>query len=307
MRPARDAGLEARVPGDTRDRQMANLPQILNGLSEIASDYDALVCDVWGVLHNGKSAYAGAVEALRRFRAGCGPVVLLSNAARLVSGLEEQFRKFGVPLDCYDGIVTSGAATRAALAERAKRDRLPIFYIGPDYNRALFEELPIDCVEPDHASVVLCAGLFRDDHETPDDYRAMLVGLKRRGLVMLCGNPDIVAPRGDSLVYCAGALARLYEQMGGETVYYGKPHRPIYDITLAMLRKLAGRAIHRPLAIGDGLETDIAGANRAGIEALFIADGIHGEKIPRLLPEPMQHFLDEHQVMARAVLRTLVW
>jgi HAD superfamily hydrolase (TIGR01459 family) len=290
-----------------RHQAMTNPLRILNGLSEIADDYDALICDVWGVLHNGKSAHSRAVEALRQFRATRGPVVLLSNAPRPVSVLEEQFRAIGVPLDCFDAIVTSGVATREALAERSRGECLNILHIGPERDRGVFDGLPIRCVDLNEASVVLCTGLFNDETETPDDYRDVLVAVKARGLVLLCANPDIVVQRGGKLVYCAGAVARLYEAMGGVAVYYGKPHAPIYQMTLNALRKIAGRDLKRPLAVGDGLETDVAGANGVGMDALFIADGIHGEHIPALTPEAMDRFFDTHQVRARAAMRALVW
>ncbi|MGD0189722.1 MAG: TIGR01459 family HAD-type hydrolase [Rhizomicrobium sp.] len=286
---------------------MTSLPGILNGLSDIAGDYDALICDVWGVLHNGKTAHSGAVEALRKFRSLRGPVVLLSNAPRPVSVLEEQFRAIGVPVDCYDAIITSGVATREALAERSRDEDLNILHIGPERDRGVFDGLPIHCVGLDQASVVLCTGFLDDETETPEDYRGLLAAAKTRGLVLLCANPDIVVQRGGKLVYCAGAIARLYEEMAGVAIYYGKPHGPIYWMTLDALRRIAGRDLKRPLAVGDGLETDIAGAGGAGIDALFIADGIHGENIPALTSKAMQQFFDAHQVSARAAMRALVW
>jgi len=286
---------------------MPDFPQILRGLGEIAANYDALICDVWGVLHDGHRARPDAVEALRRFRGECGPVVLLSNAPRPVSVLEEQFERFGVALDCCDAIVTSGVATRAALAERAKGKRLAILHIGPERDRGVFEGLPIDCVDAADASVALCTGLFDDDTETPDDYRGMLADLKARGLAMLCANPDIVVQRGGKLIYCAGAIARLFEKMGGEAVYYGKPYRPIYDLTLETLRTLSKRDINRPLAIGDGLETDIRGANGADLDALFIADGIHGEDVGDFSPQGLAELFAKSGVSAKAAMRALVW
>ncbi|MGD0866776.1 MAG: TIGR01459 family HAD-type hydrolase [Rhizomicrobium sp.] len=286
---------------------MAHLPSLIGGLGEIAKRYDALICDVWGVLHDGHRAHAPAVEALRRFRAVFGPVVLLSNAPRPVEVLEEQFARIGVPADCYDAIVTSGVATRDALAERANNRRLAILHIGPVRDRGVFDGLPIDCVDAPKASAILCTGLYDDDTETPADYAEMLDELKRRGLTLLCANPDIVVQRGGKLVYCAGALARDYEKMGGQVVYYGKPYRPIYDMTLAAARKAARRDIARPLAVGDGIETDVKGANGAGLDALFIADGIHGEDIREFSAEALAALFAKSGVTARAAMRALVW
>lgn len=285
---------------------MIDPPQILSGLHEIAGDYDALICDVWGVLHDGSRARPLACDALAQFRA-TRPVVLLSNAPRPVSVLEEQFKRFGVPLDCYDAIITSGIAAREDLARRVKDGHLAILHIGPERDRGVFEGLPIDCVDAARAAVVLCTGPYNDDTETPEDYRGMLTDLRQRGLTLLCANPDIVVQRGGKLIYCAGAIARLYEEMGGMVVYYGKPHAAIYEPTLAAARTAAARPIRRPLAVGDGLVTDIAGANGVGIDALFIADGIHGEQIPALTPYAMAEFFQKNHVHARAAMRTLVW
>jgi len=286
---------------------MANSPTILSGLHEIAHDYDALVCDVWGVIHNGTTVHARAVEALRRFRNSFGPVVLLSNAPRPVDALKEQFAKLGVPENCYDAIMTSGAATRADLAKRSEHGRLAIYHLGPERDRGVFEGLAVDCVAPDKASVVLCTGLFDDDRETPDDYRDRLQALYDRGLTMLCANPDIVVQRGGVLVYCAGAIARAYEDIGGDVVYYGKPHTAIYKPVLEAAQAAARREIVRPLAIGDGLETDIRGANNAGLDSLFIADGIHGEEIGDVTDASLARLFGKAQLSARAAMRALVW
>jgi HAD superfamily hydrolase (TIGR01459 family) len=286
---------------------MTNAPSLVTGLHEIADRHDALICDVWGVLHNGTQAHMGAVDALQRFRADFGPVVLLSNAPRPASVLEEQFRHFGVPPDCYDAIMTSGIATREALAERAHGGRLAIFHLGPERDRGIFEGLPIDCVEMRDASLVMCSGLFDDETETPETYRAMLLDFKALQLPLLCANPDIVVQRGGKLIYCAGAIARLYEQIGGTAIYYGKPHVPIYRPVLAAARRAAGRDVLRPLAIGDGLETDIRGANNAAIEALFIANGIHGEEIGEFTRDALADLFARAGVGAEAAMRALVW
>lgn len=286
---------------------MTDAPALLEGLHEIAGGHDALICDVWGVLHDGHRAHWGAIEALRRFRDDFGPVVLLSNAPRPVSDLEEQFKTFGVPSDCYDAIVTSGVATREELARRAEGGRLALFHLGPERDRGLIEGLAIDCVAPEAASVVLCTGLFDDQRETPADYRGTLEGFKRRGLAMLCANPDIVVQRGSRLIYCAGAVARAYEHLGGEVVYFGKPHPAIYRPVLAAAEKAAGRAICAPLAVGDGLETDVKGALGAGIEALFIADGIHGEEIGDGTPAALARLFEKAGVSPKAAMRKLVW
>jgi HAD superfamily hydrolase (TIGR01459 family) len=287
---------------------MANTPAILGGLHEIAAGHDALVCDVWGVLHNGVGAYAGAVDALVRFRDSFGPVVLLSNAPRPVSDLESQFAKLGVPKNCYDAIVTSGVAARDDLAARAAGAAVALYHLGPERDRGVFEGLPVDQVEkPEDANIVLCTGLFDDDTETPEDYRDLLRTLQSRGPTMLCANPDIVVQRGGKLVYCAGAIARAYEKIGGSVLYYGKPHAPIYGPVLRAAKLAAGREVARPLAVGDGLETDIRGANNVGMESLFIADGIHGEEIGDVTDASLARLFGKAGLSARAAMRVLVW
>jgi HAD superfamily hydrolase (TIGR01459 family) len=281
--------------------------QILSGLHDIADDYDALVCDVWGVLHNGRMPFLAAADALRAFRERRGPVVLLSNAPRLVATLMKQFEHIGVPTDCFDAVVTSGVAARSELAARARGHKLAMFHLGPERDRDVFEGLDVENVSADEAEVVLCTGLFDDDHETPDDYAGRLAELKERSLTMLCANPDIVVQRGGQLVYCAGALAREYEKIGGEVIYFGKPHPAIYDLTLETMRKTCGRTVTRVLAVGDGMATDLAGANAMGFDALFVAHGIHAAELGEMTHETLAQLFEKTGVRARAAMRELVW
>jgi HAD superfamily hydrolase (TIGR01459 family) len=283
----------------------SSAPPILSGLSEIAAHYDAVLCDVWGVLHNGRDAFLPAADAMRRFRAERGPVILLSNAPRLSEGVETQFDRVGLPRDFYDGIVTSGLAARAELLRRTQGGRtLPLFYLGPPRDNPLFQGLNIRLVRAEVAEVVLCTGFYDDETETPDDYRRLLEGFKARGLPFLCANPDLIVQRGDKLIYCAGAIARLYESMGGETVYYGKPYPAVFEAALAEARAHGGA--NRPLVIGDGIETDILGANRLKLDALFIAGGIHGRQIEGH-PEALAQLFGKSGVSARAAMTALVW
>lgn len=277
-------------------------PSIISGLREIAGDYDALICDVWGVIHNGARAFAPACEALKTFRAGHGPVVLVSNAPRPADDVKKQFVQYGVPEDCYDAIITSGSAARSDLERRSKGGTIHLLHIGPERDRGVYEGLDVESVDANHASLALCTGLFDDAVETPDDYVDALAELKAKHLVMLCANPDIVVQRGGELVYCAGALAKAYEEVGGAVVYYGKPHRPIYDAALE-----AAKRPRRALAVGDGIATDIKGANGAGLDALFIADGIHGEEVEPFTQRHLELLLEQSDAFARAAMRTLVW
>jgi HAD superfamily hydrolase (TIGR01459 family) len=277
-------------------------PEIISGLRQIADDYDALICDIWGVVHNGVRAYDSAVDALRRYRADRGPVVLLTNAPRPASGVEAQLPGFGVPRDCYDAVVTSGGAAREHLSRQSEASTLPILHLGPERDHGLFQGLNIELCGADKAAVVLCSGLFDDDNETPEHYRGTLAEMKARELTMICANPDLVVQRGGTLVHCAGGLARAYEELGGKVAYYGKPHAPIYGVAL----QAASNPKH-PLVIGDGLETDIRGANMAELDALFVTQGIHAHELGGFTPENVAALLERKGMHARAAIDTLKW
>lgn len=245
-------------------------------LSEIAGRYDAILCDVWGVIRDGKTLLPDAIEALRRFRAERGPVILISNSPQPASRVAGQLASMGAGEGGWDGIVTSGDTTLAAIRELG---RGPVYHIGPPgYDDALFEQAELDLAPLEEAAYVVCTGLrFDRRDEEPENYRELLGEMKSRGLKMVCANPDIVVQWGDDLLWCAGALARLYREMGGETVVSGKPHRPIYELAFQTLAEAGHRpARDRVLAIGDGPETDLAGATRSGLDAFFVAGGILG-------------------------------
>ena len=252
----------------------------ISGLSEIADRYDAILCDIWGVVHNGVASFPPASDALVSFRRRGGAVVLISNAPRPSSPIRRQVLKLGVPPEAFDAIVTSGDVT-IGLMERETGVR--VLHIGPERDLSLFDAVAEatgvrrKLVPLEEAEYALCTGLRNDDVETPDDYEPELRALAIRGMPMICANPDIVIHRGETLVYCAGALARRYEELGGSVVYAGKPYAPIYDRALAVAEGVRGGPIEkrRVLAIGDGMKTDIAGATRAGLDALFVTGGIH--------------------------------
>jgi HAD superfamily hydrolase (TIGR01459 family) len=275
---------------------------LIFGLSELASAYDALICDVWGVIHDGKKAHPAAAEALRQFRAHHGPVVLLTNAPRLPREVADQCRHYGVPSGCYDAIVSSGGAARAELDRRAKDHSLALYYIGPDKDLPILEGLDYRAVPIDEAELAFCTGLVDDLSETVEDYAGRLKAMRKRGLTMICANPDLVVHRGPKLCFCAGALAREYERLGGSAIYYGKPHLPIYEEA-----KKAIAAAKKPLVVGDGLFTDILGANRVGLDVLFIADGVHGEEVEPYTADHLAALFAKAGVKALAACRSLKW
>jgi HAD superfamily hydrolase (TIGR01459 family) len=282
-------------------------PKLITGLAEIASGHDALICDVWGVVHDGNRYHPAAADALSRFRKDHGPVVLLTNAPRVPAEVAAQCSSYGVPDDCYDAIVSSGGAAREELERRSAAHTLALFYIGPDRDLPMIQGLDITPTGIDQAEVALAIGLRDDMTETVEDYAGELAAMRARGLTMLCANPDLVVHRGERLVYCAGALAQAYEALGGAVVYYGKPHLPVYKSALAQLGALLGHAPKHPLAVGDGLLTDIKGANAAGLEALFIADGVHGEEIAPYTDEHLAALFTRFGAAAGSATRKLAW
>ncbi len=290
---------------------MANTPHPprVGGLADIAADYRFILCDAWGVLHNGLTVYPAAAEALVRARAAGVGVFVLTNAPRPGAEVVKQFVRFGIDPAAYDDIVTSGEATRDYLASRpAARAH----YVGPKRDMVLLEGVDVTLTGADDAEFIACTGLFDDERETPDDYRSRMEGWLARGLPFVCANPDRIVERGDRILWCAGALAERYAALGGETVLFGKPHAPIYETALQRFSALAGRPVlaSEILAIGDAAETDLRGANAAGMDVLFVTAGIHAERFgPRGEPAEaeIRVFLTEYRVGARAYLPHLAW
>lgn len=260
------------------------MTQILASLAEISSRYDAVFCDLWGCLHDGKRPFPAAVAALQAARARGVKVVLLTNAPRPKSSVVAQLDRMGCPRDAWDEVVTSGDAAQYALLSGAVGRK--VYFIGADKDEPFFTDFaddladlarnspPITRVPLDEAEGCVCTGLADDLTETPEDYHLTLLRLKNAGLPMLCANPDIVVDFGDKRLWCAGALARDYEAMGGRALYFGKPHPPIYDLARRRLMALTGGRDPQILCIGDGVNTDVQGGVAEGLDTLFITGGI---------------------------------
>jgi HAD superfamily hydrolase (TIGR01459 family) len=278
--------------------------------SALAANYDVVLSDVWGVTHNGISAFPEACAALTRYRENGGTVILITNAPRRGEAVAKQLDElFHVPRSAYDGIASSGDVTCGVMAQRPDQS---VFHLGPQRDISIFEGLNVRFAGVEEADYVVCTGLFNDDVETAESYRDMLGVMRRRKLFMLCANPDVVVDRGDRLVYCAGAIADLYGSLGGEVLYAGKPYRPIYEMALAKAEKVrsAKAPLSRVLAIGDSVRTDLKGAARFGIDCLFVTAGIHAEELgDRDAPDVarLAGMFAEAGTEARAVTRTLVW
>jgi HAD superfamily hydrolase (TIGR01459 family) len=285
---------------------MAELPPIIRSLEDIAPRYQAILCDVWGVVHNGERSFPAASSALALARERGLAVVLITNAPRPSADVIAQLKLLGVPDAAYDAIVTSGDVTRDLIADGPRR----VYHLGPERDRTIYDGLEVELVEEFDASGVVCTGLFEDEVETPEDYAATLRRLRARDLPFICANPDIVVERGERLIWCAGALARDYALLGGRTLISGKPHRPIYEAALKMAGKALGRdvGVNDTLAIGDGMLTDVKGADDNGIDVLYVSGGIHAKEyggVEKPDPNLLAAFLEAHGRQPVAIIPTL--
>ena len=277
--------------------------------SKLAGGYDAVLSDVWGVVHNGVVATPAACDALTRFRAQGGTVVLITNAPRPGEVVTHFLDKLQVPRSAYDGIVSSGDVTRSVMASRPQK---AVFHIGPERDLPIFDGLGLRFVSLADADYVVCTGLRDDDTETAETFRPELEAMRARNLFMLCGNPDLVVERGDRLIHCAGAIADLYGTMGGTVAYAGKPHAPIYDLTLKRVADIRGNAPakRRVLAIGDSVRTDVKGATDYGLDCLFVTAGIHAEELgDRHDPDlaALNKMFADAGIAPKAVTNKLMW
>lgn len=283
---------------------------ILPGLSAIAGRYDVIFSDVWGVVHNGLQPHAAAGEALTRFRENGGRVVMISNAPRPAWSVIAQLDQIGVVRTAYDAIVTSGDVTqRLARAEPDRR----CLHIGADKDEPLFTGLDVARVPLSEAAFVICSGLADDETEQAEDYRPLVENIRQRNLRFICANPDLVVERGHKLIPCAGAIARIYEDMGGEVIHAGKPHAPIYEATAAKAEEVLGRRLDnsRVLAIGDAIRTDVVGAAAFGVDCVFLSAGIHAEELHGadggLDPGRLADFMKVQVRQPMAVMQELRW
>jgi HAD superfamily hydrolase (TIGR01459 family) len=254
--------------------EIAIMPKILSSASELLGRYDVLFCDVWGVLHNGIAEYEAAGDALERFRAGGGAVVLVSNAPMPATAVAKVLAHKNVRANCWDAIVTSGDVARSHLEDKAYAR---IHVIGQDRDLPLYDGLRAAHVGIDEAEAIVCTGLSDDRTETGEDYRERLQAAARRKLPFVCANPDIVVDVGGTMLPCAGQVAKVYQSLGGPVYWAGKPHRAIYKSAFAAAKRVRGPDLtrNRVLAIGDAYATDLHGAREFGVDALFIAGGIH--------------------------------
>ena len=275
-------------------------------LRDLVDGVDVVLSDIWGVVHNGLEAFPEACEALHTYRQQGGTVILITNAPRPADSVQRQLRKLGVADEIYDAIVSSGDLTRHFVADHPGKK---MFWLGPERDASIYRGLDAVTAPLEQADYIVCTGLFDDETESAEDYRAMMLQALERKLPLVCANPDIVVERGDRLIYCAGAIAELYRELGGEVVFYGKPHRPIYERAMALAAERRGHPapLDRVLAIGDSVRTDLTGALGFGIDCLFVTRGIHSEDfegIDQLDPASVKELFGHPP---KALMRELRW
>ncbi len=281
-------------------------PELPAGLSDIASHYDTILCDVWGVIHNGRRPFDEACEALVRFREQGGTVVLITNAPVPKAQVISYFRPIGVPDEAFDDCVSSGDATRDELKRRSHEK---IWRLGVDAgwerDQFLYKGLDLNFVEPEKAETLLCIGLHDQEKDDPEDYRDLLKIGVQRDMPMICANPDIKVRIGDQLVWCAGALAAIYEEEGGTVIYPGKPYPAIYRLALKRAETARGKPPQSVLCIGDSPATDMRGAARQGLDALYVGTGLaaHGDDFK----SEIGALLEEYGTSARWAMTALRW
>ena len=275
-------------------------------LRDVVDGVEVVLSDIWGVVHNGLESFPEACAALHTYRQQGGVVILITNAPRPADSVQRQLRKLGVADETYDAIVSSGDLTRHFVADHPGKK---LHWIGPERDSSIHRGLDPVMSELNGADYIICTGLFDDETETPEDYRPMLMKALARKVPLICANPDIVVERGDRLIYCAGAIAELYRELGGEVVFYGKPHRPIYERAMALAAERRGRPaeLSHVLAIGDSVRTDLTGALNFGIDCLFVTRGIHSEEfagIDQLDPASVKELFGHPP---KALIRELRW
>jgi HAD superfamily hydrolase (TIGR01459 family) len=280
--------------------------RFIEQLRGLVDGVEVILSDIWGVVHNGLDAFPEACEALHTYRQRGGTVILITNAPRPADSVQRQLRKLGVADETYDAIVSSGDLTRNFVADHPGKK---MFWIGPERDSSIHRGLDAVMAPLEQADYIVCTGLFDDETESAEDYRAMMLQAREHKLPLICANPDIVVERGDRLIYCAGAIAELYRELGGEAIFYGKPHRPIYEraMALAAERRRQPTSLDRVLAIGDSVRTDLTGAHGFGIDCLFLTRGIHSEEfegIDQLDPASVKELFGHPP---RALMRELRW
>ncbi|MFQ3360892.1 MAG: TIGR01459 family HAD-type hydrolase [Alphaproteobacteria bacterium] len=247
-------------------------------IAEISTKYKVILCDIWGVLHNGKHLFENAVQSLLKYSKSGGYVVLITNAPRPSIDVARQLNQMGLNKNSYNLIISSGDVTRFWLQSLNK---IALYHLGPERDKPIFLDLDINFSNSENCQSVLCTGLYDDETDVLDDYNDLFNLFLNKKIVMHCANPDLTVIREGKTILCAGSLAKYYADKGGQVKYFGKPFEYIYQHAIEEVNRNNNFKVKKSeiLAIGDGLKTDILGASNFGIDSFFIMDGVHKNEL----------------------------
>ena len=272
------------------------LTNVIKTFSEISDKYTAIICDLWGCLHNGVKSFPAALKALEDFKASKGTVILVTNAPRPIANVEYQIANLGIKKKHYDMLLTSGELTSAYISKISK-NKLNIFHIGGKRHHSIYKDtinerkISINIKNIVDADLIVCTEPFDPSIDQPSDYENAFRSGIDNNLTLLCANPDLVVDVGEMREMCAGSLASMYEKMGGKVIYFGKPYNSIYQEVYSFLNKGDETKEESILCIGDGLNTDIRGANNEKLDSLLVVGGLL--KKQHLIKNKNRTFIDE--------------
>ena len=278
---------------------MTTLTNLIKTFSEISDKYTAVICDLWGCLHNGVESFPEALRALEDFKASNGKVVLVTNAPRPIANVEHQIASLGIKETHYDMLLTSGELTSNYI-DKISENQLSIFHIGGKRHHSIYKDMihekkiSIEVENIAHSDLIVCTEPFNPSKDQLSDYDNTLKAGIDKDLTLLCANPDLVVDVGDKREMCAGSLALMYKEMGGNVIYFGKPHKNIYQEVYSFLNKVCESKVKSILCIGDGLTTDIRGANNEKLDSLLVVGGLLKKK--HLIEKRNNTILDERKL-----------
>ena len=275
------------------------MTNVIKTFSEISDKYTAVICDLWGCLHNGVESFPEALRALEDFKASNGKVVLVTNAPRPIANVEHQIASLGIKETHYDMLLTSGELTSNYI-DKISENQLSIFHIGGKRHHSIYKDMihekkiSIEVENIAHSDLIVCTEPFNPSKDQLSDYDNTLKAGIDKDLTLLCANPDLVVDVGDKREMCAGSLALMYKEMGGNVIYFGKPHKNIYQEVYSFLNKVCDSKVKSILCIGDGLTTDIRGANNEKLDSLLVVGGLLKKK--HLIEKRNNTILDERKL-----------
>jgi len=269
--------------------------KIIQGLNQVQGKYDAFFIDLWGVVHNGIKLYPGAIQVLENLKKLNKRFVLMSNAPRPAENVKKFLKQLKINKNLIDNVFTSGEAALISLKKNSYGKNF--FHIGPQRDISLFVKFKNNRTALDKADFILCTGFFENHEKSLIYYKKLLQRYTK--IKMICTNPDLVVYRGNNQEYCAGKIAEIFESIGGNVIYYGKPYREIYDFCMKKKETI--------LVIGDNIKTDIKGANNMKLDSLLITNGIHNKDFLNLPLKSYDKVLKKYKTKTNYYQKVLKW